>query len=62
MVIFLIRGLLAGAPEVAPAGVGPEMVIFLLRVLLAGAPEVALARLGLQMVIVVLAAASGVAQ
>ena len=38
MVTFLLRILLAGAPEAAPAGLGPQMVTFLLRVLLAGAP------------------------
>ena len=51
MVIFLLRGLLEGAPEVAPAGLGPEMVTFLLRGLLARAPEVAPAGLEPEMVI-----------
>ena len=50
MVIFLLRVLLAGAPEVGPAGLRPEMFSFLLRVLLPGAPEAAPAGLGPQMV------------
>ena len=36
----VIPGLITGAPEAAPAGLGPELVILLLRGLLAGAPEV----------------------
>ena len=47
---FLLRGLLAGAPEVALARLGPEMVTAL-RVLLAGASELALAKKGLEMVL-----------
>ena len=54
MVIFLSRRLLAGAPDLALAGLGPELVIFLLRRLLAGAPDLALAGLGLEIVIVLL--------
>ena len=41
MVMFLFKGLLTGTPEMAPAGLGPELVIFLFRGLLGGAPEVA---------------------
>ena len=51
LVIFVIRGLLAGAPEVAPAGLGPESIIFLLSGLLARAPEVAPDGLGPELVI-----------
>ena len=54
LVIFLLRGLLAGAPEAAPAGLGPDLVIFLLRGLLAGAPEAAPAGLGLDLFILLL--------
>ena len=45
LVIFLLRGLLAGAPEAASAGLWPGGQ-FLLRILLAGTPEVASAGLG----------------
>ena len=38
--ILLLRGLLTGAPEAAPAGLGPDLVILLLRCLLAAASEV----------------------
>ena len=46
-----MRGLFAGTPEVAPAGLGPEIVIVLLRGLLAGAPDFALAGLGPEIII-----------
>ena len=50
----LLRGLLAGAPETAPAGLGLELVILFLRGLLAGAPEVAPATLGPELVVLLL--------
>ena len=50
MVAFLLRFLLAGAPEPAPGHLGPQMVAFLLRLLLAGAPEPAPGHPGPQMV------------
>ena len=31
LIIFLLRGLLAGAPEAAPAGLGLDLFIFLLK-------------------------------
>ena len=49
--ILLSRGLLAGAPEAAPAGLGLDLVVLLLRGLLAGAPEAAPAGLGLDLFI-----------
>ena len=61
---MLLRGLLAGAPEAAlagpgpelvteaaPGGLRPELVILLLRGLLAGAPEAAPASLGPELVV-----------
>ena len=50
MVAFLLRPLLAEAPEPAPGRQGSQMVAFLLRPLLAEPPEAAPARLGSQMV------------
>ena len=41
MVSFFIRILIAGAPDLAPASLGPEMVSFLLRISAAGAQELA---------------------
>ena len=52
--ILSLRGLLAGAPEAASAGPGPELVVLLLRGLLAGAPEAAPAGLGLDLFILLL--------
>ena len=46
---FLVQGLLAGAPELALARLGPEMAMFLSAGLLARAPELALAKLGPEM-------------
>ena len=51
LIMFLLRGLFAGAPNLALVGLGPEIDIFLFRGLFAGAADLALVGLGPEMVI-----------
>ena len=49
--VFLLSGLFAGAPDLALAGLGPEIDTFVFNGLFAGARNLALAGVGLEIVL-----------